>query len=210
MEALEQVYLTHHAKGNRYGVSIFKAQRGDFLKDRIGTGKTVLDIGCRDGALTATYCRGNKVLGVDIDTKALEAARKNTGIETIQFDLAGTWPIKDKQYDFVVAGEVLEHVYFPDTVIGNIARVLKPNGALLGSVPNAFSLANRVRLFLGRKQNTPLQDPTHINHFSRHELSRILHRHFKEVTFIPCGRFAFLDRVFPGLFSFALLFEARE
>lgn len=210
MESLEQVYRAHHTEGNRYGITIFKNARSNFLKERIGTGKKVLDIGCRDGTLTSTYCEGNTVLGVDIDGEALKRAREKTGIETVQMNLTDAWPFPEKGFDFVVAGEVIEHVYFPEKVIQKISRVLKPDGVLLGTVPNAFSLRNRIRLFFGQKKNTPLQDPTHINHFSRRELKEILGRHFHEVVFTPFGRFALLDRIVPGMFSFLLFFEARR
>lgn len=209
MEPLEHIYHTHHTEGGRYDLSIFKTYRGNFLRGGIGTGKRVLDIGCRDGTLTSTYCEGNTVIGVDIDSNALKTAHERTGIETMQFDLNGDWPFAAGSFGAVVAGEVIEHVYFPDVVIGKIARVLKPDGVLLGTVPNAFSLKNRIRLFLGRKKHTPLQDPTHINHFSRKEFDAILRKQFNEVRFFPFGRYAFLDAVFPGMFSFLLVFEAR-
>jgi len=208
-DALDKLYQAHHASGGRYDLSLLKKERGDFLRNEIGTGKRVLDIGCRDGTLTSTYCQGNAVFGIDIDSTALEHARSALGIETLQFDLTGAWPLKNCTFDFVVAGEVLEHLYFPEEAIGKIAKVLKTDGALLGSVPNAFNLKNRFRLFLAQKRYTPLNDPTHINHFSRRELLRLLSRNFKQVDILPLGRFALFDRVWPGMFSFDLLFAAQ-
>jgi 2-polyprenyl-3-methyl-5-hydroxy-6-metoxy-1,4-benzoquinol methylase len=208
MDALDKIYQSHHESGNRYDHSLFRDTRGDFLRQRIGSGKSVLDIGCRDGTLTSTYCEGNDVIGVDIDSDALDTAKRTLGIRTMQFNLTDDWPLEDSTFDRIVAGEVLEHLYFPEKVITRIARVLKPDGVLLGSVPNAFSLANRVRLFLGNKRDTPLADPTHINHFSRRELQAMLLRYFEVVSIYPLGRFQALDRVAPGMFCFMLLFEA--
>ena len=48
----------------------------------VGTGKDVLDLGCRDGALTRAYIDGNEVVGVDVDREALAEAAK-LGIETV-------------------------------------------------------------------------------------------------------------------------------
>src|SRR3989344_1684280 len=146
MDALDKTYRLHHESGGRYDRSLFKDTRGHFLRTRIGKEKRVLDIGCRDGVLTSTYSAGNDVTGVDIDGKALQTAKDNLGIKTMQFDLTEDWPLSDNSFDFVVAGEVLEHLYFPERVVERIARVVKADGALLGSVPNAFSLINRVRL----------------------------------------------------------------
>lgn len=209
-DSLDKIYQSHHASGGRYDLSLLKKERGDFLQERIGTGKKVLDIGCRDGVLTSTYSAGNDVLGVDIDSKALEHAKETLGIKTMQFDLTSAWPLESGSFDHVVAGEVLEHLYFPEKVVANIARVLKPGGSLLGSVPNAFSLKNRFRLLFGRKRFTPLNDPTHINHFSNNEMRNLLLRHFEDVRMYPLGRFARFDKIVPGMFSFILLFEARN
>ncbi len=210
MDALDKIYQSHHESGGRYDRALFRDTRGEFLRSRIGVGKRVLDIGCRDGALTSTYYKSNDVTGVDIDSNALDTAERNLGIKTMQFNLTDEWPLAADSFDFVVAGEVLEHLYFPEKVVGQIARVLTPDGTLLGSVPNAFSLVNRIRFLLGKKRFTPLSDPTHINHFHRSELRETLARHFWEVRIYPLGRFAFLDRLWPGMFSFILLFEAKK
>src|SRR3989344_1136255 len=101
------------------------------------------------------------------------------------------------------------HIGTNKRVIDKAARVLRDDGILVGSVPNAFSLINRFRLFFGRKRLTPLYDPTHVNHFSRAEFSGLLALHFREVTIEPLGRFARLDALWKGMFAFDLLFVAK-
>ncbi|TRZ52995.1 hypothetical protein D4R99_01720, partial [bacterium] len=95
-------------------------------------------------------------------------------------------------------------------VLKKVHTALRKEGVLLGSVPNAFSLKNRIKYLFGIKQGTPLSDPTHINQFSRKEFLSLLENNFSEVEIVPLGRFAFLDRFFPGLFSFDLLFRAKK
>jgi 2-polyprenyl-3-methyl-5-hydroxy-6-metoxy-1,4-benzoquinol methylase len=186
-------------------------KRGILLKNFIGTGKKILDLSCRDGMLTKYYVDGNQVLGVDIDAEALEIARKNLGIETLEMDLNGDWKkLKDKTFDVIVAGEILEHLYYPEIVIKKVKERLDRGGIFIGSVPNAFSLKNRFRYFLGKKQNTPLEDPTHINHFSYKELRDLLLRNFKEITIIGLGRYKFLSKIFPNLFAFDLFFICKN
>ncbi|MEK7662222.1 MAG: class I SAM-dependent methyltransferase [Patescibacteria group bacterium] len=207
--SLEEIYRTHHVTRRGTDFVLEKDFRGEFFKELIGSEKRVLDIGCRDGALTASYCFGNDVLGVDIDSSSLSRASSRLGIKTKQIDLNGDWGLPLSSFDAVVAAEVIEHIYYPEIVFEKIHRVLKSGGILVGSVPNAFSLANRLRYMRGTKNGTPLSDPTHINHFSRTELKRLLERNFRDIRIIPVGRFAFLDRLFPGLFSFMLVFSAR-
>ena len=206
----EEIYIRHHKERKKEGKALLKNERGAFLRHAIGTGKKVLDIGCRDGALTREYSTGNKVLGVDIDPGALEEAKRNLSIDTFKMDLCGEWNLPEKNFDAVVAGEVLEHLYYPKYIIKEVCRFLSDDGIFVGSVPNAFSLANRIRLFFGMKEKTPLSDPTHINHFKYSELKSILKEGFKEVSIIPLGKFTFLDKIFPGYFSYMLLFKASK
>jgi len=205
----EEVYASHHKKGERYGSSILERERGRLLREHIGESKNILDIGCRDGVLTKEFAENNSVLGIDIDSAALQEAKESLHIEVRQVDLNSSWGLEENSFDVVVAGEVLEHLYFPKDVIRKASEVLKKPGLLIGSVPNAFSLKNRIRLFFGEKGSTPLSDPTHINHFHSSELKGLLEENFDEVEILPLGKWAKFDFLFPGMFSFDLFFVAR-
>lgn len=209
-QSLGEMYATHHREQRGECFVLQGGVRGAFLRDAIGTGKNVLDIGCRDGALTRYYSPGNTVVGLDIDQDALRCAKEAFGIETRQVDLNGSWGVPSESFDVVVAAEVVEHLYYPEIVLGKISSVLRPGGIIVGSIPNAFSLANRLRLLRGTKKGTPLADPTHINQFSRQEFEVLLKKYFQEIEITPLGRFAFWERFFPGLFSFMLLFRAKK
>ncbi len=53
MSTIEEIYSHHHTKNRGNNCILLGDERGAFLRQRIGKGKRVLDIGCRDGALTA-------------------------------------------------------------------------------------------------------------------------------------------------------------
>lgn len=209
--SVKNIYESHHKTSREEGFSILKDERGNFLKKIIGEGKEVLDIGCRDGALTSFFSKDNIVLGVDIDEISLLKAKERLGIETLSFDLLGGWEkLSQRKFDVVVAGEVLEHVYYPDKVTQKVKTHLKKGGIFVGSVPNAFSLINRLRYLKASKKYTPLSDPTHINHFSAHQLRDMLQPHFSSVEIVGMGRLGFLARVFPQWFAFDLFFIAKD
>lgn len=209
--SLEDIYGTHHAKRRGEGFVLAGESRGAFLSSAVGTGKRVLDIGCRDGALTTFFAPGNQVLGMDIDRQALERAHTLLGIDTEQADLNGPWPFPDDSFDAIVAAEVLEHLYYPEVVMRKAARALTPAGVFAGSVPNAFSLINRLRYLVKRKKGTPMEDPTHINHFTERELrTSLAEAGFEDIRIVGYGRLGALARYLPQTFAFGLLFSARN
>lgn len=207
---LENIYRSHHATRRGQDFVLLGGERGRFIADHVGTGKRILDIGCRDGALTASFAPGNTVLGADIDSEALARAQERLGIQTVQIDLNGVWGLGTERFDAVVAAEVVEHIYYPEKVFEKVHQVLVPGGVFVGTVPNAFSLANRVRYLLKQKKNTPLMDPTHINHFVVAELSRLLAERFVDVEIEGLGRLGILAKQFPQAFAFDLAFVARK
>lgn len=216
MSQIGNIYTAHHANNRPRGFTIMEEGRSEFLKQNIGTGKKVLDIGCRNGVLTKHFADGNVVWGVDIDPVALQEASellksKNEGNKFFVMDLLGDWSeLEGEQFDVIVCGEVLEHLYFPEEVVKKVTAHLKPGGIFLGSVPNAFSLINRLRLVMGKKRGTPLSDPTHINHFAYDDLVKLFLKYFDHVYVSGLGRHTHLIKLSPAHFSFDLIWMCRK
>lgn len=206
---LQKLYENHHSQGSRQGFSIYESKRGQVFADRIGTGKTVLDLGCRDGTLTKHFLKGNRVTGVDIDAKLLAKASK-LGVKTKHLDLYENWNFKQK-FDVVVAGEVLEHLYHPERIVAKAARVLSNDGMMLVSVPNAYIISARIRFLLGQEIHAHL-DPTHINLFSHHKLENMLSCYFEtvEITGFAPPAYRWCHALSNSLFADDLLAVARR
>lgn len=181
-DSLEAIYRAHHERGKRYGYLFCHGKRGPYLHQWIGEGKRVLDLGCRDGMLTAFYAKGNEVLGVDIDAKALEIAKDRLGIETLWLDLNAEWPFAPASFDVIVACEILEHLFFIDSFVEKVAVSLKPGGQFIGSVPNAFRMRNRMKFLFGKEYES---DPTHVRQFSEKKLRSLLLKTFETAEIIP-------------------------
>jgi len=159
---LGERYEEHHRERRAEGDFVFVPERIPFFQEAIGRGRQVLDLGCRSGAFTRHFLEGNEVVGLDVDRAALAKAAE-LGIETVAGDVDDPLPFPDESFDAVVAGELLEHLRFPDALVAEARRVLRPGGVLVGSVPNAFRLQSRLRFLRGRP---PEDDPTHLHLFS--------------------------------------------
>lgn len=135
-KALERLYTSHHRRdqsgGERLGQAFLERTRAQLFGSWIGQGKDLLDLGCRDGALTRHFTSGNRVVGVDIDRAALTVAREAHGIEVHCANLNATLPFSDESFDVVMLAETLEHLPYPAITLGEVRRVLRGEGSLSG------------------------------------------------------------------------------
>ena len=204
LEELNERYGTHH-RARRGREFVFGGEeRATLFRELVGgPDRRVLDLGCRYGALTQAYLEGNHVTGVDVDREALAEAAK-LGVETHWADLDERFPFGDDAFDVVVAGELLEHVRDPGHIVVESRRVLRPGGRLVGSVPNAYRLKNRLRFLLGR---APESDPTHLHMFSPSDVRALLHD-FSDVELrLISSRFL---RVHPRLLANDIVFVGAK
>lgn len=203
MSDLSERYEQHHRERRDEGDFVFVPERIPLLVAAIGRGRRVLDLGCRSGALTRHFLEGNSVVGLDVDAAALEKAAA-LGVEPVQANVEEPLPFEDASFDAVVAGELFEHLQFPDALVGEIRRVLRPGGTLAGSVPNAFRVQSRLRFLRGK---SPEDDPTHLRMFSPTMLRELLAGFERiELDFVG-GRYARLNA---RLFARDLVFSAAK
>ena len=164
-------YEEHHRDRRVGGEFMFVPERLPLFVEAVGgPGRTVLDLGCRSGAVTAHFLTGNEVTGVDVDPTALERAAER-GIVPVRANAEEPLPFEDDSFDAVVAGELLEHVRDPADVVAEVSRVLRPGGTFVGSVPNAFRFQSRLLFLAGRP---PEDDPTHLHMYSPAQIRRLL------------------------------------
>ncbi|MFT4580222.1 MAG: 2-polyprenyl-3-methyl-5-hydroxy-6-metoxy-1,4-benzoquinol methylase [Nitrospinales bacterium] len=188
---LADFYSKHHISGNRRNQSVSEEKRSQLFKKWMGKNKKVLDMGCRDGILTRHFIEQNEVTGLDIDKQALEACREKLNIETKWADFSLQIPIPTSSFDVVVAGEVIEHLPYPEITIAEISRILKPEGLFIGSVPNSYHIKNRLRVLKGRLID---YDQTHLRAYNVMLLRQYLEKEFIIEELTSCrGKSAFLS-----------------
>jgi len=181
----EQVaaFCEAHQSRGKYDYFYGGAARRDTIVRLVGTGGDVLEVGCRAGNLTQHFAAGNRVTGVDVDRNALELFEQRLGLKGRWVDVdVEPLPFADASFDVVVFSEVMEHVRFPQKALGEIARVLRPGGRHIGSVPNAFRLRNRIKFALGSPFET---DPSHLRSYSHALLRKELATHFDRIAIHP-------------------------
>ena len=99
----------------------------------------VLDLGCGDGLVTSMVLPRVEV-GLDPDEKALAQAARRGIYERLEAVPAEETRLADESIGTVVSNSVLEHLPRIGAVLETVARVLRPGGRLIFTVPtDAFS-----------------------------------------------------------------------
>ncbi len=117
----------------------------DILKDA-KRGK-ILDVPAGEGALSLRLINlGFQVSCADLYTEIFKLA----GTEIKRGNLDARLPFEDESFDYVICVEGLEHIESPANAIREFARLLKPSGTLIVSVPNIMNIEERLKwLFNG-------------------------------------------------------------
>lgn len=89
----------------------------------------LLDVGCGSKPYLSLFSV-DSYIGLDVDS---ETSRR-LGVADHLYD-GHAFPFAHKTFDAVLCNQVLEHVFNPDQFLDEIARVLKPGGKLLLTVP---------------------------------------------------------------------------
>lgn len=102
-------------------------------------GKRVLDLGCGTGAVLKEISTWGEPVGLDRSELALRYAKERFGSRLVLGD--GTaLPFASAEFDACVVLDVFEHIEDDIAAMGECARVLKPGGVLVLSVPAFKSL----------------------------------------------------------------------
>ena len=138
----------------------------------------VLDVGCGNGmhSLKAA-ARSRLVLGLDRDRASLHIAVRTAGARRLRntafvaADMEHGLPVASGSFDTVICLDLLEHVVERDRLLGEIRRILKPDGALLLAVPNRTTSWKRR---LERAGLFAYSDPDHKIEYTLPELTEEL------------------------------------
>jgi SAM-dependent methyltransferase len=106
----------------------------DFVS-RLGSRRTVLDVGCFDGQFLAQFGDGWGKYGVEVHPQAAARARSR-GVRIVGEDLARDLEKIDDRFEAVVAFDVIEHVPDPLELLGWMSSLASPGGYVLLSSGN--------------------------------------------------------------------------
>jgi 2-polyprenyl-3-methyl-5-hydroxy-6-metoxy-1,4-benzoquinol methylase len=150
-----------------------------------------LDVGCGCGGTAAWLAgKGVQVDGVSWNSDELKQASQHCRA-TMQCDLNdGLSNVKSDAYDLIVCSHILEHIAYPQKLLTDIRRALKPDGAVVVAIPNLLFWRDRLKLLCGNweYQASGTFDYTHLRWYTRESMIKVMAEHgFQLECFIADG-----------------------
>lgn len=169
---------------SKWGMNYFNTQPNYKLLEFIDRQQTdminVLEVGCDCGAnllwIKNKYPNAN-LYGMEINASAARIASYIANvcvgnIEKQQMDFG------DVKFDYIIFGDVLEHLRDPEGVLRYCKGFLRDEGKILASIPNLMHFSVIRDLINGNftYEDCGLLDRTHIHFFTYNEIMRMLDR----------------------------------
>jgi 2-polyprenyl-3-methyl-5-hydroxy-6-metoxy-1,4-benzoquinol methylase len=194
VEALNDRLAREHPSDDYYAnspwpIRMVERRRLGIIRRFVGdaAGLEIAEVGSGGGHVLRMFPDA-RLTAIDVSDVYLESARKNLAGYDVRF-IKGEIDKMDRppaNFDRVICTEVLEHVVDPDSVLAAIARMLKPSGVAVITVPND-PLILRVKSLIRR---TPARwlfgdriewggDTYHLHRWTPDEFERVLTRHLR-------------------------------
>ena len=101
----------------------------------------ILDVGCGDGVISEPLImKGHFIAAVDLPTVA--TSQQKCKVTSVIAGDAESLAFADESFDLVIASEVLEHLWAPESFIKEAYRTLKENGYLIIETPEGLAGLN--------------------------------------------------------------------
>ncbi len=189
---------------------------------------SILDIGCGEGVLGKLLKelapKKHEIFGTDIASTALKYAKEfYDGVYCVDIEKEEfITTLQRKNFDFIIALEVLEHLYKPENVLKQCYKILKEDGYFISSFPNIAWYKYRIDMLKGNYPKNYLLFPgEHIQNFTLHSFYRLLRENgfspneiggqfiFPRI-FKPKKVFTSLFKKFPNLFGYQIVVKSKK
>ena len=173
----------HEKWGVSLDYSFFPRRDLMSLMDFSKAGLRVLEIGCACGATLreiGARSPSARLYGVELNEKAAGIAAPYATILSMDVERLDPSQVAER-FDYIVMGDVIEHLQNPWKAIENMRELLAPGGEVIASIPNVAHISTFYGLLSGcwTYEDMGILDRTHFRFFTKKEIIKL----FQEAQF---------------------------
>nr|WP_321266218.1 class I SAM-dependent methyltransferase [uncultured Sulfurimonas sp.] len=119
-------------------------------------------------------------------------------------------PFENSQFDVIICGDVLEHLINPSKTLESLKKYLKPNGALIASIPNIREFETMKKIFFQgdfRYEDSGILDRTHLRFFCKKNIIKLFENQDFNITKIVSSNKGLAMRYLKRLRLFKLFLQ---
>lgn len=180
--------------GNDKPSEYYMQERGEMIACVSPGDHCVLEVGCaegRTGARLKDEGKARVVVGLELNPEVAKVAEGNLDFVVHGNVESITIPEPYGKYDYVLAGDVLEHLVDPWSAMRKLHAALAPGGRVVFSVPNIRNWTVLFPLFFAGKwkyEEYGIMDSTHLRFFTKKSCMMLAESaNFRVVSVKPAG-----------------------
>lgn len=158
--------------------------RPDILKHIRGKNLSIIDVGCATGSNGKYLLKqeiANSITGIEFCSKMAAEAEKHYSVVHVgdlnSNDFRQSILLNNNHVDFIIFGDILEHLYEPEEVLKDLIKLLKPKGKIIISLPNIAHIELFIQVYINGTwpQNARgIFDKTHIRWFTKKDALKLV------------------------------------
>ena len=138
----------------------------------------ILEIGCNCGATlieVKNRYKNSNLYGLDFNQYTAKIANYNANVQTTKIQYIDLSIYEESFFDYVILGDIIEHVYNPKELLTNIFKYLKKDGYIISTIPNVMHFSIIRDLLYGNwtYQDAGILDKTHFRFFTKNEIIKM-------------------------------------
>lgn len=154
----------------------------------------ILEIGCGTGATLIEIknkYRNSTVHGIEICENAAKIANGICDVKSLNIEDKNL-KYKHNYFDYILLGDVLEHLINPWDTLIYLRRFLKRDGYILASIPNLMHISVMIQLIKGNftYADSGILDKTHLRFFTLNEIKKLFNNNGYEIELIDAHAFS--------------------
>ncbi|MGG7176587.1 methyltransferase domain-containing protein [Clostridium paraputrificum] len=160
-------FVSEYSTGIRYDLI-------NLINESIDKKMNVLEVGCACGSTLLAIKNiypNSKIYGIEINKNSARIANCFADVRDENIENSDL-TYEEDYFDYIILGDVLEHLYNPTKVLSNMKKYLKDDGYILASIPNVMHHSVMRSLINGywTYEDAGILDRTHMRFFTKNEI----------------------------------------